>query len=111
MKGVRVSAPPRRSDDPTRYRTDAQVNEWKQKDPILRLQLALRSAGALAEADDAKILADARALVAQAVEQAEATPAVEPRTLFDDTFKVRTPQLEEELAEFDRLLSEGVIRP
>jgi 2-oxoisovalerate dehydrogenase E1 component alpha subunit len=98
------------SDDPTRYRTDAELAEWKRKDPILRLQQELRSSGALSEGDDAKITAEARALVSKAVEAAEETPPIDPRTLFDDTFKVRTPQLEEQLAEFERLLSEGVIR-
>ncbi len=99
------------SDDPTKYRGDAELAEWKGRDPILRLQQELRASSALSESDDARITADARGLIAKAVEGAEATPPIDPRTLFDDTFKVRTPQLEEELAEFERLLSEGVIRP
>ena len=99
------------SDDPKRYRADSEVAEWRRKDPILRLQQELRSSGLLTEADDAKITAEAHDVVARAVATAEATGPVDPRTLFDDTFQTRTPQLEEELAEFERLLSEGVLRP
>lgn len=99
------------SDDPTRYRTEAQVNEWRQKDPILRLQQELRAAGVLSETEDAQVVSEARAQVSHAVEAAEATAPIAPGTLFEDTFKTPTPLLEEERAEFERLLAEGVIRP
>lgn len=99
------------SDDPSRYRSDAELAEWKRKDPILRLQQELRGSGGISESDDTKILAEARAQVAKAVEDAERLAPMDPRSLFDDTFKTRTPQLEEELAEFEQLLAEGVIHP
>ena len=99
------------SDDPSRYRSEAELAEWKRKDPILRLQQELKASGALSDAQDAELLATARATVAKSIEEAEGIPPVDPRTLFDDVFAERTPQLEAEAVEFERLLAEGVIRP
>jgi pyruvate dehydrogenase E1 component alpha subunit len=91
------------SDDPKRYRSDAEVAYWKEKDPLTRFRGELVTAGLLDEAGDQKIWAEARAYVASVIEQAERTPPMEPHSIFDDVFAALTPRLEEERREFDAL--------
>jgi len=91
------------SDDPKRYRTDAEVAEWKARDPITRLKAELLAAKQLDEAADQKIWDEARAQVAAAVDAAEHAAPMAPTSLFDDVFASRTPRLEEERAEFEAL--------
>ncbi|EQD74529.1 pyruvate dehydrogenase (acetyl-transferring) E1 component, alpha subunit, partial [mine drainage metagenome] len=79
------------SDDPHRYRTDAEVAHWKEADPIQRLKQRLVSAGQLDEARDQALWEAARAEVGRALEAAEQTPPVEPRSFFDDVFARRPP--------------------
>ncbi|HEV2448892.1 MAG TPA: thiamine pyrophosphate-dependent dehydrogenase E1 component subunit alpha [Thermoplasmata archaeon] len=86
------------SDDPKRYRSDAELNEWKEKDPVARLKKELRDSGALSEEEDHAIWEAAKEEVARAVEAAEKLSPVEPLTLFDDVFAERTPALEEQRA-------------
>jgi TPP-dependent pyruvate/acetoin dehydrogenase alpha subunit len=91
------------SDDPKRYRSDAEVAEWKGKDPLTRFRGELIAARLLDEPSDQKIWEVARAEVTAAVDEAERTPPMAPDSLFDDVFVRLTPRLEEERAEFDRL--------
>jgi pyruvate dehydrogenase E1 component alpha subunit len=91
------------SDDPKRYRTDAEVAEWKARDPLVRLKAELVAAKYLDEATDQKIWDDARAQVAAAVDAAEKSPPMAPTSIFEDVFAALTPRLEEERAEFEAL--------
>jgi pyruvate dehydrogenase E1 component alpha subunit len=84
------------SDDPKRYRSDAEVAHWKEKDPVTRLRGELIAAGALDETGDQKIMEDARAQVAAAFAEAEKVAPMTPTSIFDDVFAVPTPQLGEE---------------
>ncbi|HXW66464.1 MAG TPA: thiamine pyrophosphate-dependent enzyme [Thermoplasmata archaeon] len=91
------------SDDPKRYRTDAEVAAWRAKDPVARLRGELLGSGRLDEATDAKLWEAARAQVGAAVDAAERGRAVAPSTLFDDVFATPTPRLASERAEFEAL--------
>jgi 2-oxoisovalerate dehydrogenase E1 component alpha subunit len=99
------------SDDPRRYRTDAELAQWKEKDPMARLKHELLASDALTEADDAALWETTRKEVVAAFEAAEATPPVDPMTMFDDVFAERPPHLEQERAEFAELLKSGVLKP
>jgi pyruvate dehydrogenase E1 component alpha subunit len=99
------------SDDPKRYRTDAELAHWKETDPIKRVKDMLVHSGALDEGRDATLWEEARAIVSRALESAEKAAPIAPATLFDDVFAAPTPRLIEERAEFDALLQEGVIKP
>jgi pyruvate dehydrogenase E1 component alpha subunit len=90
------------SDDPKRYRSDAEVNQWKEKDPLTRLRGELLAAHLIDEAADQKIWEAARAEVSSAVDAAERVPPMDPRSIFDDVFAELTPRLVEERAEFDK---------
>jgi len=99
------------SDDPRRYRSDAQLEAAKQSDPVHRLSAELVAAGALDAASDQKLWEDARTELAAALAQAEATAAVEPPSFLDDVLAEPTPRLREEQAQFEALVREKVIRP
>jgi pyruvate dehydrogenase E1 component alpha subunit len=99
------------SDDPHRYRSDAEVSHWKESDPIKRVKGLLVKAGLLDDASDALLVEDARGQVSRALAEAEKVGPVAPETLFDDVFASPTPRLAEERAEFDALVRDGVIKP
>ncbi len=94
------------SDDPKRYRTDAEVAEWKARDPLARLRADLAAAGQLDDAADQKVWEEARAEVAAAIEAGERSPPMPPESIFEDVFATLTPRLEAEREEF-RALGRG----
>jgi TPP-dependent pyruvate/acetoin dehydrogenase alpha subunit len=61
--------------DPAIYRTQAEVETWKRRDPIPRLAQELSARGWLSEPAAAQIDAEARAAIADAVEYALASPS------------------------------------
>ena len=99
------------SDDPHRYRSDAEVAHWKETDPLKRVRALLVQSGLLDDARDAALVEEAKAQVGRALAAAEKTGPVAPETLFDDVFATPTPRLVEERAEFEGFLRDGVVKP
>ncbi|MCI4324276.1 MAG: thiamine pyrophosphate-dependent enzyme [Thermoplasmata archaeon] len=99
------------SDDPRRYRTDAELAKWKEKDPIARLKHELLTASVWTEEEDATLWETTRKEVVAAFESAEATPPVDPLTMFDDVFAERPAGLELQRASFAELLKDGGLKP
>jgi TPP-dependent pyruvate/acetoin dehydrogenase alpha subunit len=58
--------------DPERYRSKAEVDAWKQRDPIDRFERELRDAGTITDDDVTAIEADVQAEIDRAVAFAEA---------------------------------------
>lgn len=74
------------SDDPTRYRSEEEVEAWRKKDPLDRLRKHLVLQGLT---DDARDLAMDEALsleIGQAVNEVEAMPPPARETLFEDVY-------------------------
>ncbi len=90
------------SDDPSRYRTDEEVESWKRKDPVDRLRNHLVHRGLLDDAKDAALEADLTDEVNEAVKVAEAFPAPARETLFDDVYQELPWFLEEQKKELAR---------
>jgi pyruvate dehydrogenase E1 component alpha subunit len=99
------------SDDPHRYRSDAEVAHWKETDPLKRVKTLLVGLGLLDEARDATLVEEARGLVAQALAAAEKAGPVAPASFLDDVFASPTPRLADERDEFESLVREGVLKP
>jgi len=97
------------ADDPTKYRQDAEVEEWRARDPMLRLQRYLRSRELWSEDQEAKIKAEAEAIVNQAIQEAENVPPPEPEEMFKYTFAEMLPILKEQLDEYLAFLREKEI--
>jgi pyruvate dehydrogenase E1 component alpha subunit len=99
------------SDDPHRYRTDAEVEAARTRDPVHLMKQKLIAAGLLDEAGDAKLWEDARATIAAAVTAAEAVPPPDPLSLFEDVYAKVPYRLEEERREAAASLPKEVPRP
>jgi pyruvate dehydrogenase E1 component alpha subunit len=91
------------ADDPTVYRDDDEVERWKQKDPIPRLETYLRDRGILDDDRVDEIQASVEAEVADAIEAAESVPRPEPEEMFEHTFAEIPPHLREQYEEFAAL--------
>jgi len=72
--------------DPAIYRTAEELAEWKERDPIKRLREHLLGKGWLDAAEDGRIDAQARDLIADAVRFAEASPAATPEQAWDHLY-------------------------
>jgi pyruvate dehydrogenase E1 component alpha subunit/2-oxoisovalerate dehydrogenase E1 component alpha subunit len=87
------------SDDPTRYRSEAEVAEWKKKDPLDRLRKHLVGLGAVDDASDAKLEEELGREIAAAIAGIENAPAPARETLFDDVYAELPWNLEEQREE------------
>ena len=85
------------ADDPKLYRDEAQVADWLDKDPLLRLEKYLLDRGLLTEKDLEELAAGARKETKKAFERAEgeADPSLEDT--FRYTFASLPPVLERQL--------------
>jgi pyruvate dehydrogenase E1 component alpha subunit len=84
------------ADDPTRYRDEAEVEAWRLKDPILRLQRFLMKRNLLTEADNQKIIDEVEEEVNRAADEAQALPAPAPDAFFDYAVADLSPRLQEQ---------------
>lgn len=74
------------SDDPTRYRSAAEVEAWARRDPLARFERYLRERGVLDDAKVADIDARLKADIEDAVVHAEQTPAPPTETLIEGVY-------------------------
>ncbi|TDD96077.1 pyruvate dehydrogenase (acetyl-transferring) E1 component subunit alpha [Actinomadura rubrisoli] len=86
------------ADDATRYRTDAEAERWRRRDPVARLEAYLRRRGHLGDEDVAAAAAAAEELAARLRAGMNADPELAPLGLFDHVYGTRTPQLDEQRA-------------
>ncbi|MCX5908821.1 MAG: thiamine pyrophosphate-dependent enzyme, partial [Deltaproteobacteria bacterium] len=94
------------ADDPTKYREDAELEQWKGLDPLLRLQKYLQGKGLWSEGEEEKIKAEAEEVIHQAVQEAEQFPAPQPEDIFRHTFAEVPPNLQEQMNDFLDFLKE-----
>ena len=90
------------SDDPTRYRSQDEVELWMQRDPQARLRRHLVHRGLLDDATDATLEEELNAEIAAAVTAIEALPPPDRETLFDDVYKELPWNLQEQRDELRR---------
>ncbi len=91
------------SDDPTRYRDDAEPEIWRRKDPLVRYKKWLLDNNVLSAADETQLAADLDREIRAAMASAEAVgpPAIE--TLITDVYADVPWHLREQLAELERV--------
>ncbi|MGB7295737.1 MAG: pyruvate dehydrogenase (acetyl-transferring) E1 component subunit alpha [Candidatus Aminicenantales bacterium] len=94
------------SDDASRYRTEDEINEWAQRDPIDRFKLYLKAKSLWDESFESRIQKKADEWINKAVAEAEETPPPNPDDLFIHTYKEMPPDLEEQLSELRESLKE-----
>jgi pyruvate dehydrogenase E1 component alpha subunit len=94
------------ADDWTRYRPKEEVEEWKKKDPILRVRLYMQKQNIWNERDEQQLQEDARAEIAQVVQQYEALPRRDVTEIFRYVYAEMPWNLQEQLAELQEYLAE-----
>jgi pyruvate dehydrogenase E1 component alpha subunit/2-oxoisovalerate dehydrogenase E1 component alpha subunit len=91
------------SDDPTRYRGEADADAWAAKDPIARFGAWLAGARVLDAAGEAALRAALEREIQDAVAAEEGAGPPPLRSLIDDVYARPTALLEEQLAELERV--------
>jgi len=91
------------SDDPKRYRSDAEVAKWKQLDPIDRLRIYLESVGLWSDAKDRELVTAVQDEVDRAVKEVEAAPPPPLESMFQDVYHDVPPHLEHQYEELARI--------
>jgi pyruvate dehydrogenase E1 component alpha subunit len=85
------------ADDPTKYRTEKEIDPWKPLDPMVRLKLYLKEKRLWSEEVEQKMTEEAQKEIDQAVKDAEAMPVPEVDEIFKYVFAEMTPPLKEQL--------------
>jgi pyruvate dehydrogenase E1 component alpha subunit len=92
------------SDDPSKYRSQDEVEHWKKRDPILRFRLYLLKKGLLSEQENRKIQEEVENEIVNAIKEAEKSPPPPIDSLFTDVFSQMPWHLKEEM---DELMEES----
>jgi pyruvate dehydrogenase E1 component alpha subunit len=87
------------SDDPTRYRDEAEVKAWEKKDPVDRFRTYLTRRGLWDDAREAAFKESIATRVNDAIAAAEANGPPADESLITDVYAAPTPQLKEQLRE------------
>ena len=88
------------ADDPTKYRDEAELAEWRPRDPLSRYRTYLLRQELLTETADAQLYETVAAEIQADVEAYEALPPADPRQLFKIVYSQPTPQLRRQEAFF-----------
>ncbi len=90
------------SDDPTRYRSNEEVERWGRRDPIERFHRYLVAKGLTTDAKRAAIEAEIDAEVIAAIKEVEPLPPPARESLFDDVYAELPWHLRDQRAELAR---------
>jgi 2-oxoisovalerate dehydrogenase E1 component alpha subunit len=94
------------SDDPTRYRSTVEEEEWRLKDPLARLHALLRREGLIDERFESRVTAKADEVAATLRQGCLSMPDPEPAALFEHVYAEPHPLLDEERATYEAYLAE-----
>jgi pyruvate dehydrogenase E1 component alpha subunit/2-oxoisovalerate dehydrogenase E1 component alpha subunit len=98
------------SDDPHRYRSEAEEAAWTDKEPLRRFGAWLAATGVLDASGGAAQRAAIEAEIAAAVEAEERVGPPPLRSLIENVYSKPSVALEEQLAELERVRAEGARR-
>jgi pyruvate dehydrogenase E1 component alpha subunit len=96
------------ADDPTRYRTDEEVEEWEKRDPIPRFQKYLIDKGLLSEEEISSLEEEITTEIKEAVGRAEKRMQElkdEALSMFDHMYAEMPPYLQEQQEELEEELA------
>ncbi|GAA0930742.1 thiamine pyrophosphate-dependent dehydrogenase E1 component subunit alpha [Pseudonocardia zijingensis] len=86
------------ADDPSRYRSEDEVERWRPRDPLLRLRAHLTATGVLTPELEAEFAAAAEEMAAHVRAGTGADAALDSAELFAHVYATPTPQLREQAA-------------
>ncbi len=87
------------SDDPTVYREEAEVEEWRQKDPIDRFRIYLYNQGFWSESEEEAYVKEQSEFVKETFEAVEQSGLTPLEDVFDYVYAEKTPILEAQYQE------------
>lgn len=90
------------SDDPTRYRSQEEVETWMKRDPLARLRRHIDHLGLLDDAADGVLELELNGEIAEAIREVETFGPPARASLFDDVYAELPWHLEEQRAELLR---------
>ena len=85
------------ADDPTKYRTDQEIEPWKPLDPMVRLRLYLKEKNLWNEMVEQQLTEEAQKEIDQVVKDAEAIPVPGVEEIFKYVYAEMTSQLKEQM--------------
>jgi pyruvate dehydrogenase E1 component alpha subunit/2-oxoisovalerate dehydrogenase E1 component alpha subunit len=91
------------SDDPSRYRSQDEVEAWAAKDPLARLRRHLVHQGVVSEASDAELESQLTAEIGAAVDEVEAMPPPDRESLLGDVYAQMPWHLREQLESLKKI--------
>lgn len=95
------------SDDPKRYRTEQELEEWQKRDPIARFRKYLEKKHIWSEADEKKVQDETSRELEEAIAHSETIPKPSIETLFTDVYAEMPWHLEEQLRQLKEEKSSG----
>ncbi|HVT42385.1 MAG TPA: pyruvate dehydrogenase (acetyl-transferring) E1 component subunit alpha [Acidimicrobiales bacterium] len=93
------------SDDPTRYRSSAEEEQWRAKDPLARLRALLHAEGAADDEFERDVEAQAAEAAARLRQGCLALADPDPMTLFDHAYAEPHPLLDEQRTAYGTYLA------
>ena len=88
------------ADDPTKYRDEAEVKAWWERDPLPRMRKYLETKGFWNSQKQESLELEVRSEIDAAVKRLEAPTKRKPDTSFDHVLGTRHPSIEAQRAEF-----------
>ena len=95
------------ADDPSRYRSKAEEEDWQRKDPIPRFRGYLQGKGWWDDAWQEHLERDIEAEIQRAIAEAEAERDIDPTDMFDHVFATQPPFLRAQQEEARAALRRG----
>jgi pyruvate dehydrogenase E1 component alpha subunit len=88
------------ADDPTKYRTKEEEQEWSLRDPLVRFGKYLEKKGLWSDEETARVKEETKNTVNEQIKKAEQTEKMTVAGLIDSMFEVTPQHLEEQKADF-----------
>ena len=96
------------ADDPTKYRSDDEVEGWRSRDPLTRFKMYIENKGIWNDDLEAGMQTEIKAEINAAVEKFESQTEFKPDAPFDHVYGTTHPEIERQRAEFlDELQKEN----
>lgn len=97
------------ADDPKKYRSEEEVEEWIKKDPLVRFQGYLKAKGLLTDDKAATLEKEIEMRIQEAVDRAEGLmkTSTDPLRMFEHAYEEMPPYLKEQREDLVRELAEA----
>ncbi len=99
-EGLGPTLPHSSSDDPSRYRDEAEVAAWQARDPLPRFRKYLEHARWWDDAREERLEQEIGDEITRAIQEAERIPPPAIETIFSDVYAEMPPHLRQEMDDF-----------